>query len=80
MSLRIACSTFRLCIPQRAVGTNKFVITKILTENLIEDVFSVKEMSNILCGSERTFRDLRYSMVKNQEFPVFPMTSKILVF
>ena len=49
MSLRIECSTFGLCTPQRAVGTNKFVIPKILIENLIDDGFSVKEMSNILC-------------------------------
>ena len=37
MSLRIECSTFGLCTPQRAVGTNKFVIPKILIENLIDD-------------------------------------------
>ena len=49
MSLRIECSTFGLCSPQRAVGTNKFVIPKILIENLIDVGFSVKEMSNILC-------------------------------
>ena len=54
MSLRIECSTFGLCTPQRAVGTNKFVIPKILIENLIDDGFSVKEMSNALCVSERT--------------------------
>ena len=54
LSLRIECSTFRLCTPRRVVGTNKFVIPKILIENLIVDWFSVKEMSNILCVSERT--------------------------
>ena len=54
MSLRIECSTFGLCTPQREVGTNKFAIPKILIENLIDDGFSVKEMSNILCVSERT--------------------------
>ena len=53
MSLRIECSTFGLCTPQRAVGTNKFVIPKILIDILIDDGFSVKEMSNILCVSER---------------------------
>ena len=47
MSLRIECSTFGLCTPQRAVGTNKFVIPKILIENLIDDGFSVKEMSHM---------------------------------
>ena len=54
ISLRIECSIFGLCTPLRAVGTNKFVIPKILIENLIDDGFSVKEMSNILCVSERT--------------------------
>ena len=54
MFLRIECSTFGLCTPQRAVRTNKFVIPKILIENLIDDGFSVKEMSNILYLSERT--------------------------
>ena len=54
MSLRIECSNFGLCTPRTAVGTNKFVITKILIENLMDDGFSVKEMSNILYVSERT--------------------------
>ena len=54
MSLRIGCSNFGLCTLQRAVGTNKFVIPKTLIENLIDDGFSAKEMSNILCVSERT--------------------------
>ena len=43
MPLRIECSTFGLCTPQRAVGTNKFVIPKILIDNLIDDGFSLKE-------------------------------------
>ena len=54
MSLKIECSTFGVCIPQRAVGTKKFVIPKILIENLIDDGFSLKKMSNILCVLERT--------------------------
>ena len=68
VSLRIECSTFSLCTPQRTVGTNKFVIPKILIENLFDDGFSVKEMSNILCVSERTV--LRHMVVwlNNQEF------------
>ena len=53
MSLRIECSTVGLYTPQRAVGTNKFVIPKILIENLIDDEFSFKKMSNIICVSER---------------------------
>ena len=51
MSRRIECLTFGLCTPQMAVRTNKFVITKVLVK--IDDVFSVKQMSNILCVSER---------------------------
>ena len=39
MSLRIECSTFGLFTPQREVGTKKFVIPKILIENLIDDGF-----------------------------------------
>ena len=38
----------------KGIRTNKFVIPKILIENLIDDGFSVKEMSNILYLSERT--------------------------
>ena len=33
---------------------DEFVIPKILIDNLIGDGFSVKEMSNVLCVSERT--------------------------
>ena len=51
MSLRIERVTFGLCTPQMAVRTNKFVITKVLVK--IDNVFSVKQMSNILCVSER---------------------------
>ena len=66
MSLRIECSTFGLFTPQRAAGTKKFVIPKILIENLIDDAFSVKEMSNILCVSERTV--LRPMVLKIRNF------------
>ena len=67
MSLRIECSTFGLCTPPRAVETNKFVIPKILIENLIDDGFSVKEMSNILCvrKSSKTYGAV---WLKNQRF------------
>ena len=54
MSLRIECSTFSLCTSQRTIRTNKFVIHKIFIKNLIDDVFLVKKLSNILCVSERT--------------------------
>ena len=39
MSLRTECSTFGLSTPQKSVGINKFVIPKILIENLINDGF-----------------------------------------
>ena len=59
MPLRIECSTFGLCTPQRAVGTNKFVIPKILIDNLIDDGFSLKEQ----------FKDVWYRVwLNNQEF------------
>ena len=81
MSLRIECSTFGLCTPQRAVGTNKFVIPKILIENLIDDGFSVKEMSNILCVSERTVvrRMVEYGL-KNRDFSNISNDQLVLMF
>ena len=63
MSLRIECSTFGSCTPQKTVGTNKFVIRKILIENLIDDGFSEREMSNILCVLERTVLRLKVECV-----------------
>ena len=68
MSLRIECSTFGLCTPPRAVETNKFVIPKILIENLIDDGFSVKEMSNILYVSERVLRRMVQYGLKIRDF------------
>ena len=52
MSLRNQCSTLSWCTTQRAVRTNKFVIINVLIK--IDDGFSVKQMSNILCVSQRT--------------------------
>ena len=57
MSLRIEYSIFGLCTQQRAAGTNKFVIPKILIENLIDDAFSVKEMSNFYVCPKEQFYD-----------------------
>ena len=68
MFLRTECSTFGWSTPQRAVGTNKFVILKILIKNLIDDGFSVKEVSNILCALERTVKTYGRLWLKNQEF------------
>ena len=68
MPLKIECSTFGVCIPQRAVGAKKFVIPKILIENLINDGFSVKGMSNILCVRKNNSKTYGRVWLKNQEF------------
>ena len=68
MSLRIECPTFCLCTSKRAVGTNKFVVSKILIGNLIDDGFSVKEMSNILCVIKNSSKMYGRVWLKNQEF------------
>ena len=56
MSLRISCSTFGSYThtPKRGCHTNKFVIPKIVLENLIEEGFTVREISAIAGVSERT--------------------------
>ena len=54
MSLRIACSTFGPYTPKRGCHTNKFVIRKIFLENLIQEGFTVRELSAIAGVSERT--------------------------
>ena len=54
MSLRIACSTFGSYTPKRGCHTNKFVIPKIFLENLIQEGFTVREISAIASVSERT--------------------------
>ena len=54
MSLRIACSTFGRYTPKRGCHTNKFVIRKIFLENLIQEGFTVRELSAIAGVSERT--------------------------
>ena len=54
MSLRIACSKFGSYTPERSYHTNKFVITKIFLENLIQEGFTVKEISAVASVSERT--------------------------
>ena len=54
MSLRIACSTFGSYTPRRGCHTNKFVIPKIFLENLIQEGFTVREISAIAGVSERT--------------------------
>ena len=51
---------------QGAVRTNKFVIPKILIENLINGGFSVKEMSNILCVRKNSSKTYGRVWLKNQ--------------
>ena len=54
MSLRIACSTFGSYTPKRCCHTSKCVIPKIFLENLIQEGFTVREISAIAGVSERT--------------------------
>ena len=54
MSLRMACSTFGSYTPRRGCHTNKFVIPRIFLENLIQEGFTVREISAIAGVSERT--------------------------
>ena len=54
MSLRIACSTFGSYTPKRGCHTNKFVIPKIFLENLIQEGFTVPEISAKAAVSKRT--------------------------
>ena len=54
MSQRIACSTFGSYTPKRGCHTNKFVIPKIFLENLIQEGFTVREISAIASVSERS--------------------------
>ena len=53
-ALRVACSTFGSYTPKRVCHTNKFVIPKIFLENLIQEGFTVREISAIPGVSERT--------------------------
>ena len=54
MSLKIAASTFGSYCPKRGCHTNKFVISKIFFENLIQEGFTAREISAIAGVSERT--------------------------
>ena len=68
MSLRIECSTFGLCTPQRAVGTNKFVIRKILIEKLIDDGFSEKKVQYFMCVRKNSSKTYGGVWLKDQRF------------
>ena len=54
MKLRVECSTFGGFVPRKAIHTNKFEIPKQLLENLVEEGFTNKEISEIVSVSERT--------------------------
>ena len=54
MSLRTACSTFGSYTLRSGCHTNKFVVPKIFLENLIQEGFTVREISTIAGVSERT--------------------------
>ena len=69
MSLRNACSTFGSYTPKRGCHTNKFVIPKIFLENLIQEGFTVREISAIAGVSERTiYRHMTKYDLKIRDF------------
>ena len=53
MSLRTACSTFGSYTLRSGCHTNKFVVPKIFLENLIQEGFTVREISAITGVSEK---------------------------
>ena len=69
MSLRIACSTFGSYTPKRGCHTKKFVIPKIFLENLIQEGFTVKEISTITGVSESaSYRHMTKHDLKIRDF------------
>ena len=69
ISLRTACSTFGSYTPKRGCHTNKFVIPKILLENLIQEGFTVRETSAKADVSERTiYRSMAKYDLKIKDF------------
>ena len=56
MRLREKCAVYGSYCPQKVAGNGapKFDIPKLLLQNLIEEGFTVAEMSKIICVSERT--------------------------
>ena len=69
MSLRIACSTFGSYTPKRGCHTNKFVVPQIFLENLIQEGFTVTEISAIAGVSERTiYRHMTEYDLKTRDF------------
>ena len=69
MSLRMACSTFGSYTPRRGCHTNKFVIPRIFLENLIQEGFTVREISAIAGVSERTiYRHMAEYDLKIRDF------------
>ena len=69
MYLRIACSTFGSYTPKRGCHTNKFVIPKIFLGNLIQEGFTVREISAIAGVSERTiYRHITEYDLKVRDF------------
>ena len=69
MSLRMACSTFGSYTPRRGCHTNKFVIPRIFLENLIQEGFTVREISAIAGVSERTiYRRMEEYDLKIRDF------------
>ena len=75
MKLRVSCSSyggFRPIRDQKTAGSPKFVIPKHLLENLMEEGFTIKEISRIISVSERTVyrRMLEYDLSKRDFTPI----------
>ena len=73
MCLGIACSTFGSCTPRRGCHTNKFVILKIFLENLIQEGFTVREISAIAGVSERSI----YRRMTEYDFKIRDFSSRV---
>ena len=57
MSLRVYCSKYGIYTPQKLSsqsGAPKFNIPKYMLENLLEEGFSIRKISGIICVAERT--------------------------
>ena len=72
MNLRITCCSYGGAQPKkniRSVGAPKFIIPKDVLQNLIDDGCRIKDISSILCVSERTiFRRMEEYKLSTQNY------------
>ena len=60
MSLRVYCSKYERYTPQKLPsqsGAPKFNIPKYMLENLLEEGFTIKEISGIICVQKELYTD-----------------------